>query len=222
MGGAGEYGGSNNRNVLGVTMHDETRTLVARDTMGFALVTEIDEDVDGPLSLIDRMVRQAQAGDPDAFEGVYRAHVGRIHSLCLRMSRDQQEAEGLTQDVFVRAWQKLGSFRGDSQFSTWLHRLAVNVILQDRRTRGRRQSREHVVEDLEHYAIAATPATPGIKVDLERAIARLPAGAKEVLVLRDVQGFRYREIAELTGVTLGTVKAQIHRARALVQEALER
>ena len=78
------------------------------------------------------------------------------------------------------------------------------------------------MEDLEHYAIAATPATPGMKVDLERAIARLPAGAKEVLVLRDVQGVRYREIAELTGVTLGTVKAQIHRARALVQEALER
>ena len=78
------------------------------------------------------------------------------------------------------------------------------------------------MEDLERYAIAATPAMPGTKVDLERAIAGLPAGAKEVLVLRDVQGFKYREIAELTGVTLGTVKAQIHRARALVQEALER
>ena len=203
-------------------MDDGTETLVARDVMGSVLVTEIDEEVDGPVSLVDRMVRRAQAGDADAFEGVYRAHVGRIHALCLRMSGDQHEAETLTQDVFVRAWQKLESFRGDSQFSTWLHWLAVNVILQDRRTRGRRQAKEHVVEDLERYAIAATPAMPGTKVDLERAIAGLPAGAKEVLVLRDVQGFKYREIAELTGVTLGTVKAQIHRARALVQEALER
>ena len=199
--------------------------------MGLALLKEIDVEFGGQAAqtdqvdqtdLVNRMVRKAQSGDPDAFEGVYRANVGRIHALCLRMSSDTQHAETLTQDVFVRAWQKLSSFRGDSQFSTWLHRLAVNVILQDRRSRGRRQAREHTVDDLERYAVAATQAMPGTKVDLERAIAGLPDGAKKVLVLRDVQGFKYKEIAELTGVTLGTVKAQIHRARALVQEALER
>jgi RNA polymerase sigma-70 factor (ECF subfamily) len=199
--------------------------------MGLALVKEIDTEFGGradPIdqaeqaSLVDRMVRKAQGGDPDAFEGVYRANVGRIHALCLRMSSDAQHAETLTQDVFVRAWQKLSSFRGESQFSTWLHRLAINVILQDRRSRGRRQAREHSVENLEHYATATTQSMPGTKVDLERAIAGLPDGAKQVLVLRDVQGFKYKEIAEMTGVTLGTVKAQIHRARALVQEALER
>ena len=168
------------------------------------------------------LIAACQQGDARAFQKVFDLYKDRVYSLCRHMSGNAEDAEDLTQDVFVRAWQKLGSFRGDSQFSTWLHRLAVNVILQDRRTRGRRQAKEHVVEDLERYAIAATPATPGTKVDLERAIAGLPAGAREVLVLRDVQGFKYREIAELTGVTLGTVKAQIHRARALVQEALER
>ena len=199
--------------------------------MGIALVKENDvdsgsqttaQDQSGQVNLVDRLVEKAKGGDPDAFEGVYRANVGRIHALCLRMSSDPQHAETLTQDVFVRAWQKLPSFRGDSQFSTWLHRLAVNVILQDRRSRGRRQAKEHSVENLEHYATAATTSMPGTKVDLERAIAGLPPGAKNVLVLRDVQGFKYKEIADLTGVSLGTVKAQIHRARALVQKALER
>ncbi len=182
----------------------------------------IDAEVNDPIDLVHQMVREAQSGDADAFEGVYRAHVGRIHALCLRMSGDAQQAESLTQDVFVRAWEKLSSFRGESQFSTWLHRLAINVVLQDRRSRGRRQAREHTVENLEDYATAVTQAMPGTKVDLERAIAGLPPGAREVLVLRDVQGFKYREIAEMKDVSLGTVKAQVHRARKLVQEALER
>lgn len=190
--------------------------------MELLAVTPIDTRVNDPIDLVTEMVRRAQSGDADSFEGVYRAHVGRVHALCLRMSGDTQHAETLTQDVFVRAWEKLSSFRGESRFSTWLHRLAINVILQDRRSRGRRQAREHQVEDLEHYATAAVQAMPGTKVDLERAIAGLPAGAREVLVLRDVQGFKYREIADLKGVSLGTVKAQIHRARNLVQEALER
>lgn len=187
---------------------------------------EVDDPIaagaDSPIDLVHQMVRRAQSGDADAFEGVYRAHVGPIHALCLRMSGDAQQAESLTQDVFVRAWEKLSSFRGDSQFSTWLHRLAINVVLQDRRSRGRREAREHTVEDLERYATAVTQAMPGTRVDLERAIAGLPSGAREVLVLKDIQGFKYREIADLKGVSLGTVKAQIHRARNLVQEALER
>lgn len=168
------------------------------------------------------LVKRAQEGDALAFEGVYRANSGRIYALCLRMSSDAQHAEELTQDVFVRAWQKLHLFRGDSQFSTWLHRLAVNVVLQDRRSRGRRRSREVSSGDLEVYGAQAVSAMPGTRVDLERAIAGLPKGAKTVLVLRDVQGYKYNEIAEITGVSLGTVKAQIHRARALVREALDR
>ena len=190
--------------------------------MELAPVTRNDAEVDDPVERVHRMVREAQSGDSEAFGGVYRAHVSRIHALCLRMSGDAQHAESLTQDVFVRAWEKLSSFRGDSQFSTWLHRLAINVVLQDRRSRGRRRAREETVEDLEHYATAVTQVMPGTKIDLERAIAGLPTGAREVLVLRDVQGYKYREIAEMKDVSLGTVKAQVHRARKLVQEALER
>lgn len=171
---------------------------------------------------VEDWVALAQRGDVGAFEHVYRAHAERVYALCLRMCRDPREAEELTQDVFVRAWQKLGTFRGDSRFSTWIHRLAVNLVLQTRRSQGRRRSREEAMPDLERYGHEAVRAMPETRVDLERAIASLPRGAREVLVLRDVQGFKYQEIADMTGVTLGTVKAQIHRARGLVQQALAR
>jgi RNA polymerase sigma-70 factor (ECF subfamily) len=167
-------------------------------------------------------LERARAGDTRAFEEVYRAHVDRVFALCLRMTGDATEAEELTQDVFVRAWQRLAQFRGDSRFSTWLHRLAVNVVLQSRRSSGRRRAREQSTPDLERYGHEAVRAMPGTRIDLERAIAGLPEGARTMLVLRDIQGFRYQEIADLQGVALGTVKAQIHRARSLVREALDR
>jgi RNA polymerase sigma-70 factor (ECF subfamily) len=97
--------------------------------MELALLPRIEDEVDDPIDLGTEAVRRAQSGDSDAFEGVYRAHVGRVHALCLRMSGDAEHAQSLTQDVFVRAWEKLSSFRGDSRFSTWLHRLAINVVL---------------------------------------------------------------------------------------------
>jgi RNA polymerase sigma-70 factor (ECF subfamily) len=168
------------------------------------------------------LVARAQAGDARAFEALYRRTVDRIYALCLRMCADADEATELVQDAYVRAWQGLGSFRGDSRFTTWLHRLTVNLVLQERRSKGRRRARETLESDLERFGRAACSAMPGTRVDLERAIARLPEKAREVLVLRDVQGYKYDEIAEMTGVSLGTVKAQIHRARGLVKEALER
>lgn len=167
-------------------------------------------------------VRRSLDGDADAFERLYRAHVGRVYALCLRMTGDEREAEERTQDAFVRAWEKLGSFRMESRFSTWLHRLTVNLVLQARRSKGRRRERFRDAPDLERFDRAAASAMPGTRVDLERAIQTLPEGAKRVFLLRDIQGFKYREIAEMVGVSLGTVKAQIHRARGLVQEALER
>jgi RNA polymerase sigma-70 factor (ECF subfamily) len=170
----------------------------------------------------ERLVRRAQAGDTGAFEAIYRRLVGRIYALCLRMSRDPQKAEELTQDVFVRVWERMGSFRGDSQFSTWAHRLAVNVVLQAGRATGRRESREHLVEDPGAYLGRVKLEMPGTRVDIERAIAALPEGARTVLVLRDIEGYKYDEIAEMQGVALGTVKAQIHRARRMMREKLER
>lgn len=175
----------------------------------------------GDAASIEDLVERAKGGDTRAFEEVYRRTSERVYALCLRMAGDAQRAEELVQDAFVRAWERLGSFRGDALFTTWLHRLTVNLVLQERRSRGRRRAREVTSPDLEYYGRTARRAMPGTRVDLERAIAGLPSKARRVLVLRDVEGYKYNEIAEMTGVSLGTVKAQIHRARGLVKEALD-
>jgi RNA polymerase sigma-70 factor (ECF subfamily) len=169
---------------------------------------------------VETLVRQAQEGDPVAFERLYRRTADRIYALCLRMSGDTEEASELVQDVYVRTWQRLSSFRGDSLFTTWLHRLAINVVLQDRRTKARRRAREMTAPELDRYGKHARAAMPGTRIDLERTIAALPPKARRVLVLRDIEGYKYDEIARMTGVSLGTVKAQIHRARGLVKEAM--
>jgi RNA polymerase sigma-70 factor (ECF subfamily) len=192
-----------------------------REKMG-AVAARMDEAHPGEAESIDALVQRAREGDARAFEGVYRRVSPRIYALCLRMTADADEAAERVQDVFVRAWERLDSFRGDSRFTTWLHRLAVNLVLQERRAKGRRRAREVAEPDLERFGRSAVQAMPGTRIDLERAIAGLPPRAREALVLRDVQGYRYDEIAKLTGVSLGTVKAQIHRARGMVKEAMDR
>ncbi len=170
---------------------------------------------------MNETVRQAQEGDPLAFRALYDGHVGRVYALCLRIAGDVVEAEEHTQDVFVRAWQQLGSFRGDSAFSTWLHRLAVNEVLQGRRSAGRRSARLQLTEDGGASMDEGRPQ-PAPGGDLSRAIAALPPGARAVFVLHDVEGYRHEEIAQLTGIAEGTSKAQLHRARRLLREALSR
>lgn len=193
-----------------------------REEMGTA-AARVDHDVTvHGQTTVEDLVELAKSGDAQAFERVYRRTSDRVFALCLRMCADAEEAAELVQDVYVRVWQKLPSFRGDSLFTTWLHRLTANLVLQHRRSKGRRRAREVADPDLERFGRAAAQAMPGTRVDLERAIASLPDRAREVLVLRDVRGYKYDEIAEMTGVSLGTVKAQIHRARGLVKEALER
>jgi RNA polymerase sigma-70 factor (ECF subfamily) len=169
----------------------------------------------------DDLVRRAQQGDTDAYELLYRELVDRIYAVCLRMTADSDRATELTQDTFIRAWEKLSSFRGASQFSTWVHRIAVNMVLQDRRSRSRREKTVSTTDDLERYGAAAAAAMPGTRIDIERALATLPPKAREVLVLRDVKGYKYREVADLTGTAVGTVKAQVHRARRLMRDALD-
>ena len=168
-------------------------------------------------------VTLAARGDRKAFERLYRQHVNRVFSLCARMVGDRTRAEELTQDAFVRAWEKLDQFRGDSAFGTWLHRLAVNVVLNDRQTESRRRGRQdESVEDVDtmaHGDVRPSPV-PGMSIDLERAIAGLPPGARRVFVLHDVEGYTHDEIGELLGVTAGGCKAQLHRARLLLREAL--
>lgn len=173
------------------------------------------------LSLTSSDVVLAAGGDRRAFERLYKANVGRVFSLCVRMVGDRVAAEELTQDVFVRAWEKITLFRGESAFSTWLHRLAVNVVLTARKSGSRHQA--HITADEDAVdALPAAPLAPGDRMDLERAIAKLPPGARRVFVLHDVEGYKHEEIAELLGVTSGGSKAQLHRARMLLREALLR
>ena len=177
---------------------------------------------------VDRLTAQAAppdavlaaAGDQSAFERLYRSHVSRIHGLARRMANGQ-EAEELTQDIFVRAWQKLGTFRGESAFGTWLHRLAVNVILERRRTKAIESSRYRDDEQAFEHA-ASRPATPDAAMDLESAIDTLPDGARQIFVLHDIEGHKHREIAVLLGISSGTSKTQLHRARMLLRSHLNR
>ena len=174
----------------------------------------------------DSDVARAAAGDRSAFERVYRDHVNRVFSLCARMVSDRARAEELTQDVFVRAWEKLHLFRGESSFATWLHRLTVNVVLNARKVEGRQRSRYEESDDEAGMdslpGVVGMPLAPGDLLDLEEAITRLPPGARRVFVLHDVEGYKHEEIAEMLGVTSGATKAQLHRARLLLREALNR
>ena len=177
------------------------------------------------------LVAKAQHGDVAAFEALYRANAPRVYALALRLTGNANDAGELTQDVFVQAWQRLTGFRGDAAFGSWLHRITVNTTFM--RARGDRRRAAHIrihsdaderdlagsIED-EHGSVPAVDVAQA--VDLERAIAALPPGARRVFVLHDVIGYRHDEIARLTGLAEGTLRAQLHRARRLLMEALER
>lgn len=171
-------------------------------------------------SPVDGDVVAAAGGDRQAFERVYRAHAGKVYSLCLRMLADRTLAEEVTQDVFVRVWEKLPGFRGDSAFTTWLHRVTVNVVLTRRKTAGIRDGR--LADDEALDEAPARSEQVGERLDLEGAIAQLPRGARTVFVLHDVQGFTHEEIGDQLGISPGGSKAQLHRARMLLRAALTR
>jgi RNA polymerase sigma-70 factor (ECF subfamily) len=184
-----------------------------------------------------RLVDQARRGDVGAFEHLYRREVGRVFGLCLRMTGDAGRARELTQNVFVRAWDRLASFRGDALLSSWLHRIAVNEVLVDGRSERRRRARVVLAEDQgankdsgAQESRANAPESGGVaraadvdsRIDLDRAIAALPPGARTVFVLHDIEGYRHEEISRMTGSAEGTLRAQLHRARKLLMEALSR
>lgn len=170
------------------------------------------------------LVRRCRQGDTAAFEEVYRAHSARLYSLLLRMVGGGQDAEDLLQDVFLQAYRKLDSFRGDSSLGTWLYRLAVNQCLDFLRGRQNRMARATESLDDEGVQEPASPA-PVIpaaisRVDLERAIARLPEGCRLAFVLHDVEGFAHHEVADLLGISEGTSKSQVHKARLKLRSML--
>jgi RNA polymerase sigma-70 factor (ECF subfamily) len=167
-------------------------------------------------TLVDPRVAAAIDGDLVAFEGLYRDHVGRIHALAVRMCGQRSFAEEITQDVFVKAWRKLHTFRGGSRFSTWLHRLAVNAILDAMRHEAHEPEVHENTESLPNNVRYLRQG----RIDLERAIAQLPTKARQVFVLHDVEGYKHDEIGEMMGITAGTARGQLHRARKLLREAL--
>lgn len=168
------------------------------------------------------LVKRARSGDAAAFERLYRLHSGRIHALVWRLcGGDKALAEDLVQEAFIRAWNKLDLFEGKSAFGTWLHRLAANVALSDRRSRMKRVARESPMDDaVERTAMGERDVAADKRADLEQAIAGLPERARTVLVLFDIEGYRHEEIANLTGMAVGSSKAQLHRARKLVRASL--
>jgi RNA polymerase sigma-70 factor, ECF subfamily len=169
---------------------------------------------------IDDLVRRAQAGDVGAFEGLYRAHAGPILALCRRMVRDETDARELVQDVFVRAWERLTSFKSQSVFGTWLHRLAVNVVLERLRA-AKRDAARHVADDDEAvFGSHSTAVDMDTRMDLETALASLPQGARTVFVLHDMEGYSHDEIAQMTGIAAGTARAQLWRARRALMKRM--
>lgn len=178
---------------------------------------------------IDPTVQAAQRGDDAAFAALYDAHAPRVYGLCLRLSGDTTAAADLVQDVFVRVWERLGQYRGESAFSTWLHRVAVNTVFERGRSERRRALRVAIDADIRGVALDRKPRTldapartvdTGLVMDLERAIARLPPGARAVFVLHEIEGYAHAEIGEQLGIAEGTSKAHLFRARRLLRGAL--
>jgi RNA polymerase sigma-70 factor, ECF subfamily len=165
----------------------------------------------------------ARAGDLGAFEALYRSHAARIHALCLRMTGNRAAAEDCVQETFVQAWQHLDGFEGRSGLGTWLHRIAVNCVLGWQRTESRRPSGHLAAVDPDRpdpWGADPDAADAGLDLDLERAIASLPEGARNVLVLHAIGGYSHEESAALLGIAVGTSKAQLHRARRLLEARL--
>ena len=170
------------------------------------------------------LATRCRAGDADAFEELYRQHAGRLFNLTTRMVGSAQEAEDVLQEVFLHAYRKLGSFRGESSLGTWLYRLGMNQCLDHLRGRHARmnQATDSLDEDGAGEPVAPSPATPVAvnRLDLERAIGKLPEGCRAAFLLHDVEGFEHNEVATILGVSEGTSKSQVHKARRKLRALL--
>lgn len=168
-------------------------------------------------------VALAAEGDRQAFERLYRRYVIRVYSLCTRLSGSRTQGAELTRDVFLRTWEKLPEFRGESAYGTWLHRLAIDVVLNARKVDGGASDGiEQGGSPTERWNDVASAPHDAERLDLGQAIDRLPEGARRIVVLHDVEGYRHEEIAEIFGITVGMSKAQLRRARLLLRETLAR
>jgi len=165
------------------------------------------------------LIKQAQRSSAQAFEALYRLHIDRVYGICLRMTGDVSEAEDCAQEAFIQAWNKLEKFRGDSAFSTWLHRIAVNSVLGRMRKSKREQDRIMAVAQSAPPTVATSDM--GDMRDLSEAVDRLPQGARHVFVLHAVYGYSHDETGDMLGIAAGTSKAQLHRAKRLLAQQLK-
>ena len=165
------------------------------------------------------LIRRAQRSDAKAFEALYRLHVDRVYGICLRMTGNVSEAEDCAQEAFIQAWNKMQKFRGDSAFSTWLHRIAVNAVLGRMRKSKREQDR--IMAVAQNAPPTVTTGDTGELRDLSEAVDRLPEGARNVFVLHAVYGYSHDEAGEMLGIAAGTSKAQLHRAKRLLAQQLK-
>jgi RNA polymerase sigma-70 factor, ECF subfamily len=172
------------------------------------------------------LARRAASGDMESFEEIYRRHVGRVYGLCLRMTGNAAEAEDMAQDVFVHIFRKIGTFRGNSALSTWLHRITVNQVLMHFR---RRRSRPESVTTDGEEPVVAEPGTAGQgrlqvidSIAIDQALAQLPSGYRTVFMLHDVEGYEHSEIGRMLGIATGTSKSQLHKARMKLKRLLRR
>jgi len=170
------------------------------------------------------LVRNARQGDGNCFKRLFEINVNRIYAFCLRMAANPQLAEEITQDVFVKAWENLHKFRGESKFSTWLHSIAVNEFLTQKRMQKRFMQRFTSTDDVLKYdRHGEKPEVHfNTNIDLENAISSLPEQAKMVLILHDIEGYKHKEIAEMINIEVGTSKAHLHRARKILREELSK
>ena len=165
------------------------------------------------------LIQQAQRSNAQAFEALYRLHIDKVYGICLRMTGNVSEAEDCAQEAFIQAWNKLEKFRGESAFSTWLHRIAVNSVLGRMRKSKREQDRIMAVMD--SAPVTVLSADTGDMRDLSEAVDRLPRGARHVFVLHAVYGYSHDETGDMLGIAAGTSKAQLHRAKRLLAQQLK-
>lgn len=174
-------------------------------------------------------IRRAQQGDSDSFEALYTFHKRRVYSLCLRMTGNTAEAEDLAQEAFLQLYRKIATFRGESAFSTWLHRLSVNVVLMHLRKKGLpevslQETLEPADEDGPRKDIGShDQVLDGSldRVNLQRAVETLPPGYRIIFVLHDIEGYEHNEIAEMMGCSIGNSKSQLHKARMKLRDVLK-
>ena len=214
--------------VLGTTLRGSRRI---RSSSGAAIGQLARQRPAEPVAWTEaEAIRRAQAGDSTAFEFLYQLHSRRVYALCLRMVGNPADAEDLVQEAFLQLFRKIGTFRGESAFSTWLHRMTVNVVLM--RLRKKSLPTDSLEETLEPDAETSGPkrdvGAPDLRlsgavdrVNLERSIEKLPPGYRTVFVLHDVQGYEHNEIADIMGCSVGNSKSQLHKARTRLRELLQ-